>query len=148
MPSATTESPERIQDYSRLSRAELALILQFHDEGLTQVAIATKVGCSQATVSRTLQDFSSTTHLAKLRANNQALKVAEAAIKGSIQAAHNGKPESALELLDRLDIAPKRRDEASSSQVTVIVQQANGIPGITPALSPVPHRDLPCANED
>jgi hypothetical protein len=145
---------KRIADYAKLSQADIALVLKLRDDGHTQTAIAEKVGCSQPTVCRILETFSSTVNLAKLRTNNKAQALAMAAVKGSIKAARDGKPEAALEILDRIDVINKRRDEPSSSQVMVIVQQGSSIPGITlqtqstTSLSPVPRNDLPVISTD
>lgn len=69
-----TTLPQPIRDYSRLSRAELALILKLSDDGKTQVFIAQQIGCHQSTVSDVLKDFHDTTGLAKRKAHNLALK--------------------------------------------------------------------------
>lgn len=132
MPAA---AQNRIADFSKLSYSDVALILKLRDDGHAQTAIADKVGCSQSTVSRCLQEFTSTIQLAKLKTHNRALELTEAALDGSVKAAKDGKPEAALEVLDRLDVAPKRRDEHHSTQVMVVVQTQSVIPGIQ-TLSP------------
>lgn len=139
MPETALQKP--IPDYSRLSRADEALILKLAEDGRTQTEIAQLIGCSQPTVSDILRDFGDTRILARKRTHNRALDVANAAIEGSIIAANDGKPEAALELLDRLEVAPKRQvDSGKGTQVLIQI----GMPG-QPA-GPDPVIDVPFAS--
>ena len=120
-----TAASERIADNSRLTIAETGLCLQLANEGLTQTAIAQRLACSQATVSRTLKAFTDTRELAKRRLHGSADRLVRRVIaKADV--------EESLELLDRIDVAPKR--QASAGQGVNIVIGMVGQP-IGPAIT-------------
>jgi transcriptional regulator with XRE-family HTH domain len=122
----TATTPERIRDYSRLTQAEIGLALRLIEAGKTQTQAAEIIGCCQSTISRLVLDFTDTRIAAKARLANASLKVTEAAIEGSVIAAAGGKPEAALEILDRLEVAVKRQpDGGRGSQVNIVI----GMPG-------------------
>ena len=149
MPEAVQELEQRIDrpKYRRVSRQLEGLILKLAEAGKTQTEIAAIVHVSQPTVSRTLDELSDTRIIAKAILNNGSKRLAQRIVK-------HADVDQALEVLDRIDVAPKRRDEPSSSQVMVIVQQGSSIPGITlqtqssASLSPVPRNDLPVISTD
>lgn len=62
---ASDQATERIADYSRLTEAELSLVLKLNEDGLSQTQIAQRLDCSQATISRTLAVFTDTRPLAR-----------------------------------------------------------------------------------
>jgi len=81
----------------------------------TQVAIAQALDVSQPTISKYLKRLRPTNEVAKLLANNSAARVTRATIAGTIKAALDGRPEPGLELLDRLGVAEKRREDKTAS---------------------------------
>jgi DNA-binding transcriptional regulator LsrR (DeoR family) len=149
MPEAEALETQRISAprYKRVSRQLEGLILKLAEAGKTQMEIAAIAQVSQSTVSRTIDELTDTRVVAKAILHNRAKFLAERVIK-------NADVDQALEVLDRIDVAPKRRDEPSASQVMVIVQQGSSIPGITlqtqssASLSPVPRNDLPVISTD
>lgn len=142
---STSQEPDPLEPtrgdtpaYQRLSRATEGLILKLSDEGKTQHQVAQMVGCSQATVSRTLAAFQDTRALAKSHLHNNAIRLAERVIK-------QANVEESLEVLDRLDVAPKKeRGGNSHTGVQVIVNmpgQSSSKPPVID-LSPVAHQQL------
>lgn len=133
---ADLETDQRIDapKYKRVSRAAEALILKLAEAGKSQTEIAQIVGVSQPTVSRTLAEFADTRVVAKAVLNKHAKTLAERVVK-------DADVSQSLEVLDRLDVAPKRRDETHSTQVMVVVQTQSVIPGIQ-TLSPVSHKEI------
>ena len=141
-------APEPIPDYSRLSRAEEALILKLHHDGQTQTTIAKQLGCAQSTVSRVLTDFSDTRELAKLRTHNRALDIAEAAVNGAIKAASEGKPEAALEIMDRQDVlARKQLDTGRGGNVNIVIGMPEQPAGPKPVFDVSPSPFAPECSE-
>jgi len=123
-----------IPDFSRLSMADEALILKLHDDGRPQTSIADMVGCSQSTVSLVLRTFADTRLEAKRVLANGARKLAERVVNDS-------DVDQALEVLDRLDVAPKRQQSASGGVNILIGMPGQAIgPDIT--LSPVPRTEI------
>lgn len=64
-------------DYSRLSATEIKLLFELRKEGMTQAAIAQRLGCSQRTVSEWLAECEDTTDVAKLYLRGKALHMAK-----------------------------------------------------------------------
>ncbi len=112
---ATAAKP--IPDFSRLTLAEESLILQLANEGKSQTAIAQVLGCSQPTVSRVIHAFTDTREHAKRILHNGAAKLATKVVDAS-------DVDQALEVLDRLDVAPKRV-AAAGAGVNILI----GMPG-------------------
>jgi predicted transcriptional regulator len=71
------KSAERIADYTRLSRADEAIILKLAGDGRTQTEIAQLVGCSQPTVSRVIAEFADTRDIARRILHRDAASIAE-----------------------------------------------------------------------
>ena len=69
----TTSKP----DYSRLTATEIKLLFELRKEGMTQAAIAQRLGCSQRTVSEWLTETEDTTDVAKLYLRGKALHMAK-----------------------------------------------------------------------
>ena len=111
MPSSAV--PERIRDYSRLTQTEIILALKLAEEGLTQSQIAQRVGCTQPTISRLLSEYGDSRELAKRRLHNAADRLAERVIKDATV-------EESLEVLDRIGVAERRRDQAVSMTAIAI----------------------------
>lgn len=100
--STETLTPKPIRgDYTRLSYADIALVLKLSADGKTQTFIAHQIGCSQPTVSKVLHDFSDTTHIARQRANNLSLKAVqklEASMDAAVQQGKAGPMDSLLRI--------------------------------------------------
>lgn len=111
-------TPARITDRSRLTRAEVGALLNLHRAGKTQVEIAQVLGIDQSNVSRWLDKLIDTTEVAKHTLRNGAQKLAERVVK-------HANVEESLEVLDRLDVAPKRQIEGNGSKVNIVI----GMPG-------------------
>lgn len=140
----------RIRDLSHLSDDDEILVWRLSQAGKTQVQIAQVIGCNQSSVSRALQKLDDTRDLAKLRTHNAALLLAASAVDGAQRAARDGKPEAALELLDRLDVvARKQNDAGRAGMVQVIIGMPGSASGPAPSidLSPVPRNELASANQ-
>lgn len=110
---------------TKLTQRDIALVVKLA-ETKPQTEIAKIVGVSQAQISRLLAQFADTRGLAKAHLRSAAQKVAEAAVEASSVAAKRGDGSVALELLDRLDVAPKKAQGGhGSTQVMVVVGQAH-----------------------
>lgn len=136
MPSS--ESVERKPDYSRLTRAELASLFALHRAGKNQVEIAHTLGCNVSTVSRWLSDLTDTTDLAKQTARNAAQKLVERVIK-------HANVEESLEVLDRIEVLPKRQSEGKGAAVNIVIGMPGSPAGPDPlvvSLSPVNSQQL------
>lgn len=105
---APAESPS----YTRLTDADRVVILKLHDEGLTQTAIAQRLGRSVSTINDVIQTYAPTMDLAKRKLRAAAAKMADNVIE-------NGKPSDHVEVLGRIDVIP--RQEERNQGVTVIV---------------------------
>ncbi len=139
MKQSTALSSERIRDYGRLSRAEVASLLSLSDAGKSQVEIAQILGCDQSNISRWLSKLRPTTDLAKHRLQNAALELTERLIESA-------DAEQSLEVLDRLDVLSKKRDNGAQSGVQVFIgmpSQPIGPDPLTIDLSPAVTRELP-----
>ncbi len=118
MPEPAIDTPaKRTADYSRLTQAEESLCLHLANDGLTQTAIAQRLGCHPSSVSRTLAAFTDTRELAKRRLQGSADRLVRRVISKATV-------EESLEVLDRIDVAPKRQSGAGSS-VNILI----GMPG-------------------
>ena len=112
----TDQAENRITDFSKLSYAEVALIIKLADDGKTQTAIAQLVGVNQSTVSRVLATFDPTQDLAKKRAHSLALPAVESLERAWKAAEKTGKsgPQEAI-----LKIAGVLGDETQGPRVLV-----------------------------
>lgn len=75
--------------YKRMTTAERLLVVKLHDDGLTQVEIAQRLGRSQSTISDTLAEFADTTELAKRYFDANALSMAENVVRNGTARDHN-----------------------------------------------------------
>ena len=119
---------ERPDGRFKLTYKDVALILNLHDSGKTQAAIAQMFDISQGQVSKILNGFSDSREAAKRRLKASAMKLVRHAMKASARAAIKGDASPALELLDRLDVAPKRQAVAASGgtpKVMIVVGGSN-----------------------
>ena len=133
---------ERIPDRARLTRDEVALLLQLHKAGKTQVEIAQVLGIDQSNVSRWLSKLIDTSELAKHTLKNGANTLAERVIaKADVT--------EAVDVLERIGvIAPKQESSGSHGSVQVLILQAGQtqlsppVIDVDDTLSPVPRNQL------
>lgn len=131
--SAAILSPsEDLRLTKHLSHVEIGLALKLSAEGHTQRQIADRLNVSQPAICQVLDKFTDTTELAKLRLKADAYSVAEGSVRGALIAAQKGQPEAALELLDRLDVAPKRQQGTGGTQIQINLGQSQRATGQDP----------------
>ena len=123
---------------ARLSYADIALAVQLEAAGKQQKEIAAVLHCSQPHVARILQHFRDTRPVAKARLNHAAEHLATAAVTAASVAAAAGDAEPALELLDRIQVAPKTREAAAEAPKIMIVVGQPTPDALPPALSALP----------
>lgn len=109
---------QRTPTYTRLTPEQQLRIWELHDEHLSQSAIAQRLGCHSSSVSRVLAKARDTRAHAlrflQLRALSFAQRIeAEADV------------EQSLEVLDRLDVAPRKDRSSGPGQVNIVI----GMPG-------------------
>lgn len=75
-------------DYTRLSQTDVGVLLKLHRDGLTQVQIAQRLGCSQKTVSKWLTDLTDSAETAKVYLRGKALQMAENVVKRGMARDH------------------------------------------------------------
>ena len=111
----------------KLTHAEIALVVGMAGEGKKQVEIAAFFKVSQPTISSILKKFGDSRAAAKARLHAEADNIALHAVTASMQAASHGDGSVSLELLDRLDVAPKKRDPKgeTGSKIMIVVGQSN-----------------------
>lgn len=112
----------------KLTMKDVALVLNLHDAGKSQQAIAEMFDVTQGRISKIINGFSDSREAAKRRLRAQAMRLTRHALKASARAASKGDAGPALELLDRLDVAPKRMPAASekgSAKVMIMVGGQN-----------------------
>lgn len=105
---------------------DVALILSLKDKEATNKEIAAALNVGVDTVARVLVEFADTRLVAKKFLQSKAETIAHHAVTASEISSNGGKGETALELLDRLDVAPKRVEEAAGSKTLIIVGSADG----------------------
>lgn len=118
---------ERKRDYSRLTRAELGSLIALARAGKTQTEIAQALNCNISTVSRWLAQFEDTTELAKQRLKNSANTLAERVVK-------DADVEQSLEVLDRLEVLPKRQNDSNRTGVQIFVGMPSSPIGPDPVI--------------
>ena len=119
---------------SRLNPLDIAYILKAAAEGHEQKTIADRLRCTQPSVSKVLRQYTPTDSLAKQFIRATALIVAKASVVAALKAARRGRGEECLEILDRLDVLPKRQVEDGRARVQIAVM----IPGQTLPLDAAP----------
>jgi hypothetical protein len=102
-------------------------LLQLHRDGLTQVAIAQRLGCDQKTVSNWLVRLTDTTDLAKSYLRGHAFRMAENVIR-------KGKPEVHIKALRGVGVIQGDHDEGI--QVIVGLSMADAHINLGKPLSP------------
>lgn len=116
--------PGRLRGGS-LDATDIALILALKEKEATNKEIAQAINVGPDTVAHVLRDFADTRPLAKAYLKSKADQLAKDAVDASHIAAGVGKAEASLELLDRLDIAPKRQESVDTNRTLIIVGSAN-----------------------
>ena len=106
---------------SKLTPEDMRAIVQMAIKGHTQLELAEKFKVHQSTISRVFMTFHDTRDLAKQRLQGAALQMAETALDAVTAAGAVGDANPALELLDRLDVAPKRLQVAPSGPKVMVV---------------------------
>jgi hypothetical protein len=112
--------PGRLRS-GKLGAQDVALILALKEKEATNREIAKILNIGDDTVARAVAEFADTRPLAKAYLRKQAETIAGHAVQASQEAALKGDADPALELLDRLDVAPKRVEESDKSKVMIIV---------------------------
>ena len=83
-----TKPPSGYGGYKRLTDAERALILQLHDGGMTQDAIAQRIDRTQDTVFKVIHAFTDTTVTAKRYLRGQGLRMAQNIVRKGLPRDH------------------------------------------------------------
>ena len=104
---------------------DVALILALKEKEASNREIAKALNIGSDTVARVLVEFADTRSTAKAYLKNKAEQIAHDAVKASSIAADAGKAEASLELLDRLDVAPKRMETTDHNKTLIIVGSSN-----------------------
>ena len=124
--------PERKRDYSRLTQAEVGVLLQLRNLGKTQTEIAQTLQCDVSAVSRWLAKLQDTSDIAKLKLKNGAERLAERVVK-------RANVTESLEVLDRLEVLPKREVSGNGkTNIAIIV----GMPGKAAGADPFSGHDV------
>lgn len=128
---------EEIDDISlprngKLTYEEVAALIQLRASKpeLTQRQLSEIFGITQGQISRLLGNFVDMTKLAKLRLKANADRAARATLKAIDVAAERGDAAPGLELLDRLDVAAKRRQDGGGNARVMIVIGGQGQAGL------------------
>ncbi len=121
--------PGRVRSGS-IDATDVALILTLKDKEATNKEIAQALNVGVDTVARVLIEFADTRVTAKAYLRSKAEDIAKHAVNASAMSSAVGKGETSLELLDRLDVAPKRVDDAGGPKTLIIVgsQDGKGLP--------------------
>ncbi len=137
------EVPKRNTDRSHLTHADIALALQLRQADKTQSQIAEIIGCHRSAISRLFIELTDTSVEAAQIARSRAVDVTKATIDGAIRSAKAGKCETGLELLDRLDIAPKKDRGSVGTTVQILVGNTGQVAQRPPVLElePAPATD-------
>ena len=140
-PRDTVKNPRK-----RLSEDDIAYILKANSEGHRLRTIAEYLGVSIPLVFKVLHSYSPNEPLAKLFTRASALTVAKASVSAALKRARKGRGDECLEILDRLDVLPKRLEGASAPRVQIAVM----MPGQALALDTAPPTflDVPSVKAD
>ena len=132
---APRDRPKTNKRAGALSMEEVALALHMSNLGRTHVDIAAALHCDRSTVSHILHQWVDVRPQAKARLHAAAEQLAEDALKASRIAAKAGEGHVALELLDRLDIAVKKREGGEGAAKVLIMVGQSTPAALPPALS-------------
>jgi len=99
----TAHSPTSTPKYRRLTASDVGVCLKLRRDGLTQVQIAQRLGCSQKAVSEWLDKCEDSTEASKVYLRGQALRMAQNIVaKG--RAADHVKTLEGLEVLSNQEV--------------------------------------------
>jgi DNA-binding transcriptional regulator YiaG len=85
----TPAAPQSHKDkYAKLTRSDVGVLLKLRKDGLTQAEIAQRLGCSQGTVAKWLQQFTDTTEPAKEFLRGNALRMAQNIVRKGLARDH------------------------------------------------------------
>ena len=132
--------PKPVRLRKHLTYPEIGLAIKLRDEGLTQEQIAQRLDRDQTTISDVLLNFTDTRPIAQLKLRNSAVRFAERVIQ-------RADVDQSLEMLDRLEVVPRRQvDHSKANQVNIVI----GMPGkpVGPDLSPSVTVDLHRITDD
>ena len=125
---------ERPDGRYKLTYKDVALVLNLHDAGKSQASIAQMFDISQGQVSKILNGFSDSREAARRRLKASAMKLVRHAMKASAIAAQRGDADPALEMLDRLDVAPKRQAVVAGTGPKVMIVVGGSNPAALPTI--------------
>ena len=132
--------PKPNRGKKHLSYPEIGLALKLRDEGLTQVQIAQRLDRDKSSLCELLAQFVDTRPLATKYLQSRALSFAQ-------KVSHDANVDESLEMLDRLEVVPRRQvDHSKANQVNIVI----GMPGkpVGPDLSPSVTVDLHRLTDD
>lgn len=121
---------------AKLTFKDVAQILALEDSGKSQTEIAKLFGVSQGQISRIVNGFKDSREVARQRLHASAEKLVDHALTASGLAAAKGNAEPALELLDRMEVAPKKVSggKGGGNVVVVVGGAGQATADILPAL--------------
>jgi hypothetical protein len=118
---AATKAPAESPSYRRMTDSERLTILQLHEKGMTQSAIAQQLGRAVSSVHEVIQTYTPTKTLAKRKLAAAALRMAENVIE-------NGGPKEHVRALEGLDVLhPKQQNTNISVQINGLVLHGVGL---------------------
>jgi IS30 family transposase len=126
---ATSEPKSHIKPQKRLTDTDKAFALRYQAEGLTQVQIAQRLGCDQATISRWLSTCHDTTVEASAYFRGRALPMAEKIVK-------RGRPSDLIKALQGVGVL--EQEKSAGLVIQIGVKDSD----VSIALSPPVTRDL------
>ena len=132
--------PKPNRGKSHLSYPEIGLALKLREEGLTQTEIGQRLDRDTSTICDLLANFVDTRPLATKYLQHRAMSFAR-------KVSQDANVEESLEMLDRLEVVPKRQiDSSQAGHVNIVI----GMPGhpIGPDLSPSVTIDLHKLTDD
>ena len=127
LPDSNAAVKELTPKYSRLTLANIELILKLQAEGVTQTQIAQIVGCSQATVSQALSRIKDAPNLLQALAKAESVPMLQRWIRASKAAAKRGDHRPAREFIELAapELRPQQGNSAGGGGVTITI----GMPG-------------------
>jgi transposase-like protein len=102
--------PTHTGKYKRLTSTDKAFALRYHADGLTQVQIAQRLGCTQSAISQWLSACQDTTAEAGLYLRGQALPMAEKVVK-------KGRPSDLIKALQGVSVLAEERSAGLVIQI-------------------------------
>jgi DNA-binding MarR family transcriptional regulator len=111
-----------------MTTEQIHTVVVMSQEGKTQEEIAQEMGVNQASISRILARFKDTRGMAKSRLNGTAYTMVKRLLQAAEKAAEKGDATAALEVLDRLDVMPKKQPAPMSGKGETKVLVVVGAP--------------------